>query len=85
MKYTTKDIGQNNMKESICLHITKKPNATRCQGYSTISTMSQVTRLPLKSVMDCMKGKIEAELDDAQSEFHQGNKRMYIESKNDNM
>ena len=34
--------------------------------------MSQVTKLPLKIVMDRMKWKIEAELDDAQSGFRQG-------------
>ena len=34
--------------------------------------MSQVTKLILKIVMDRMKGKIEAELDDAQSGFRQG-------------
>ena len=34
--------------------------------------MSQVTTLLLKIVMDRMKGKIEAELDDAQSGFRQG-------------
>ena len=34
--------------------------------------MSQVTKLLLKIVMDRMKGKIEAELDDAQSGFRQG-------------
>ena len=34
--------------------------------------MSQVTKLLLKIVMDRMKGKIEAELNDAQSGFHQG-------------
>ena len=34
--------------------------------------MSQVTKLLLKIVMDRMQGKIEAELDDAQSGFRQG-------------
>ena len=34
--------------------------------------MSQVTKLILKIVMDRMKMKIEAELDDAQSGFGQG-------------
>ena len=34
--------------------------------------MSQVTKLLLKIVMDRMKGKIKAELDDAQSGFRQG-------------
>ena len=34
--------------------------------------MSQVTKLLLKIVMDRMKGKIEAELNDAQSGFRQG-------------
>ena len=38
----------------------------------TISIMSRVTKLLLKSVKDRMKGKIEAKLDDAQSGFHQG-------------
>ena len=37
--------------------------------------MSQVTKLLLKIVTDRMKGKIEAELDDAQSGFHQGKGR----------
>ena len=50
----------------------KLPKATRCQEYRTISIMSQVTKLLLKIVMDRMKGKIEAELDDAQSGFRQG-------------
>ena len=34
--------------------------------------MSQVTKLLLKIVMDRMKMKVEAELDDAQSGFRQG-------------
>ena len=34
--------------------------------------MSQVTKLLLKIVTDRMKGKIEAELDDAKSGFRQG-------------
>ena len=50
----------------------KKPKATRCQQYRTISIMSQVTKLLLKIVMDRMKRKIEAELEDAQSRFLQG-------------
>ena len=60
------------LKESIFIPIPKKPKATRYQEYRTISTMSRVTRLLLKIVMDHMKGKIEAELDDAQSGFRQG-------------
>ena len=60
------------LKESIFIHIPKKPKATRCQEYRTISIMSQVTKLLLKIVMDRMKRKIEAELDDDQSEFRQG-------------
>ena len=60
------------LKESICIHIPKKPKATRCQEYRTISIMRQVTKLLLKIVMDRMKRKIEAELDDAQSGFRQG-------------
>ena len=60
------------LKESIFIPIPKKPKATRCQEYRTISTMSQVTKLVLKIVMDRMEGKIEAELDDAQSGFRQG-------------
>ena len=60
------------LKESIFIPIPKKPKATRCQEYRTISIMSQVTKLLLKIVMDRMKGKIEAELDDAQSGFRQG-------------
>ena len=51
--------------------IPKKPKAPRCQEYRTISIMSQVTKLLLKIVMDRMKGKIEAELDDAHG-FRQG-------------
>ena len=49
------------MKESIFIPIPKKPKATRCQEYRTVSIMSQVTKLLLKIVMDRMKGKIEAE------------------------
>ena len=60
------------LKESIFIPIPKKPKATRCQEYRKISIMSQVTKLLLKIVMDRMKGKIEAELDDAQSGFRQG-------------
>ena len=60
------------LKESIFIPIPKKPKATRCQEYRTISTMSQVTKLLLKIVMDHMKGKIQAELDDGQSGFRQG-------------
>ena len=60
------------LKESIFIPIPKKPKATRCQEYRTISIMSQVTKLLLKIVMDRMKGRIEAELDDAQSGFRQG-------------
>ena len=60
------------LKESIFIPISKKPKATRCQEYGTISIMSQVTKLLLKIVMDRMKGKIEAELDDALSGFRQG-------------
>ena len=60
------------LKEFIFIPIPKKPNATRCQEYRTISIMSQVTKLLLKIVMDRMKGKIEAELDDAQCGFRQG-------------
>ena len=60
------------LKESIFIPIPKKPKASRCQEYRTISIMSQVTKLLLKSVMDRMKGKIEAELDDAQSGLRQG-------------
>ena len=63
------------LKESIFIPIPKKPKATRCQEYRTISIMSQVTKLLqllLKIVMDRMKGNIEAELDDAQSGFRQG-------------
>ena len=51
---------------------TKKPKVARCQEYRTINIMSQVTKLLLKSVMDRIKRKIEAELDDAQSGFRQG-------------
>ena len=46
------------LKESIFIPIPKKPKATRCQEYRTISIMSQVTKLLLKIVMDRMKGKI---------------------------
>ena len=60
------------LKESIFIPIPKKPKATRCQEYRTISIMSQVTKLLLKIVMDRMKMKVEAELDDAQSGFRQG-------------
>ena len=56
------------LKESISIPIPKKPR----QEYRTISIMSQVTKLLLKIVMNRMKGKIEAELDDAQSGFRQG-------------
>ena len=41
-----------------------------------VSIMSQVTKLLLKIVMDRMKGKIEAELDDAQSGFRQGKEKV---------
>ena len=37
-----------------------------------VSIMNQVTKLLLNIVMDRMKGKIEAELDDAQGRFRQG-------------
>ena len=57
------------LKESIFIPIPKKPKATRCQEYRTISIMSQVTKLLLKIVM---KVKVEAELDDVQSGFRQG-------------
>ena len=60
------------LKDSIFIHIPKKPKATRCQEYRTISIMSQVTKLLLKIVMDRMKMKVEAELDDAQRGFRQG-------------
>ena len=60
------------LKESIFIPIPKKPKATRCQDFRTISIMSQVTKLLLKIVMDRMKRKIETELDDAQSGFRQG-------------
>ena len=60
------------LKESIFIPIPKNPKATRCQECRTISIMSQFTKLLLKIVMDRMKGKIEAELDDAQSGFRQG-------------
>ena len=60
------------LKESIFIPIHKNLKATRCQEYRTISIMNQVTKLLLKIVMDHMKGKIEAELDDAQSGFRQG-------------
>ena len=60
------------LKESIFIPIPKKPKATRCYEYRTISIMNQVTELLLKIVIDCMKGKIEAEIDDAQSRFRQG-------------
>ena len=60
------------LKESIFIPIPKKPKATRCQEYRTISIMSQITKLLLKIVMDRMKMKVEAELDDAQSGFRQG-------------
>ena len=56
------------LKDSIFIPIPKKPKATRCQEYRTISIMimSQVTKLLLKIVIDRMKMKIETELDDAQ-------------------
>ena len=60
------------LKESIFLPIPKEPKATRCQEYRTIIIISQVTKLLLNIVIDRMKGKIEAELDDAQSGFRQG-------------
>ena len=37
-----------------------------------VNIMSQFTKLLLKIVMDRMKGKIKAQLDDAQSGFRQG-------------
>ena len=49
----------------------KKPKATGCQEYMTISKMSQVTTLLWKRVMDRMKWKIE--LDDVQSGSRQRN------------
>ena len=72
-------------KESICIPIPQKPKATRCQEYRKINIMSQVTKLLLKIVMDRMKGKIEAELDDAQSGFRsrKSDKRRSLESKAD--
>ncbi len=51
---------------------TKSNQMSRVGPYRTISIMSQVTKLLLQIVMDRMKGKIEAELDDAQSGFRQG-------------
>ena len=75
MKYTTQGYWPKYLKESIFIPIHKKPKATRCQEYRTISKMSHFTKLLLKIVMDRMKGNIEAELDDAhsQSGFRQGN------------
>ena len=49
------------LKESIFIPISKKPKATRCQEYRTISIMSQVTKLLLEIVIDRMKGKIDAQ------------------------
>ena len=60
------------LKESIVIPIPKKPKATRCQEYRTISIMSYVTKLLLKIVMGRMKRKIEAECDYARSGFRQG-------------
>ena len=60
------------LKESIFIPIPKNPKATRFQEYRTISIMSQVTKLLLKSVMDRMKRKVEAELGDAHSGIRQG-------------
>ena len=60
------------LKESIFIPIPKEPKATRCQEYRSISIMSQVTKQLLKIVIDRMKRKREAELDDAQSGFREG-------------
>ena len=65
MKYTTQDIGQK-------ISYPKKPKVTRFQEYRATGVMSQVTKLLVKSMMDRMKGKIEVELDNAQSGFRQG-------------
>ena len=60
------------LKDSIFIPIPKKPKPTRCQEYRTISIMRQVTKLLLKIVMDCMKGTMEAGIDNDQSGFRQG-------------
>ena len=47
-------------------------NKASCILYLVSCILSHITKLLLNIVMDRMKGKIEAELDDAQSGFRQG-------------
>ena len=72
MKYRV--IGQNIWKSqySYLYPRSQKQPGVKSKGQLGPSTMSQVTKLLLKSVMDRMKTKIEAERGDVQSGFRQG-------------
>ena len=60
------------MKQSIFEPIPKKPKAQNCTEYRTISLMSHVTKLLLKSIQVRITAKINKEVSELQSGFRSG-------------
>ena len=60
------------MKESVFIPIPKKPKATQCTEYRTISLMSHATKVLLKIILERVKGKIDVVIGENQSGFRAG-------------
>ena len=58
--------------KSVFVTLLKKPKATKCNEYRTISLMSHVAKLLLRIIMERIKNKIEDEISDNQNGFRKG-------------
>ena len=60
------------MNESEFIRLPKKPKATRCNEYRTLSKMSHFLKLILKIILTRNKKSIASEISDTQSSFVEG-------------
>ena len=71
MIYDSSTIPKDLLK-SVFVTIPKKPKATNCNEFRTISLMSHVAKLLLRIIMERIKPKIESEISDNQNGFRKG-------------
>jgi len=71
MVYKT-GIFPGNLNDSIFIRLPKKPKATECSEYRTLSLMSHILRIILRIILNRNKHIIENEISDTQSGFTNG-------------
>ena len=70
-KYYTGGI-PNQMAQSVFITITKKSGAIQCDKFTTISVMSQLSRVVLRLILNRERNKIETEIAEEQYGFRKG-------------